>query len=306
VQRMGDIFTVLDRVARLESEAKTIRRENASILRLLGQTSDEAHFEANEGAFSGEEPTSPSRHEASDSSPVPVAISTKALFAEIERGSRAEVISKLRPYLQHFTGKRPILDLGCGRGEFLELATQSGLSAYGVDTDPEAIQLCRGLGLDGRREEILEHLTGVANRSLGGVFCAQVVEHLPAEALEPLLAEIARVLEPGGVALIETPNPATFATHVQSFWRDPTHVRPVPEAALAFRARTAGLEVERVIYTSLPPEEDRLQRIQLAMPDPAIQAIVEALNRLVGQLNELLYGYQDYALVAVKPPEGGA
>jgi O-antigen chain-terminating methyltransferase len=128
-----------------------------------------------------------------------------------------------------------------------------------------------------------------------------VVEHLPPDLLPELLEEIGRVLVPGGVAVVETPNPATFATHVQSFWRDPTHIRPVPAVALAFAARTAGLVVRTTVYGSLPPDSERLKVLDAAPEDSTLHTIVEAFNGLTAQLNELLYGYQDYALVLEKP-----
>jgi len=211
------------------------------------------------------------------------------------------VRASLEGYVPLFAGHDPVADLGCGRGEFLELAGRDGVRAYGVDTDEDAVAACRALGLDARLEDLFDHLAGLPEGNLGGVFCSQVVEHLPADLLSILLGEVARVLQPGGVAVIETPNPATFATHVQSFWRDPTHLRPVPAVALAFAARTAGLVVRTTVYRSLPPDEERLRSIDAAPEDPTLGAIVEAFNGLTAQLNELLYGYQDYALVLEKP-----
>ena len=128
-----------------------------------------------------------------------------------------------------------------------------GLEAYGVDTDADSVRRCTAIGLDARQENLFDHLAGLGDESLGGVFCSQVVEHLPPDLLPTLMEQIARVLRPGGVAVVETPNPASFATHVQSFWRDPTHVSPVPDVALAFAARTAGLVVS-------PPSTARCRR----------------------------------------------
>src|SRR5919198_1901047 len=269
---------------RLRAETRRMERENAAVLRLV------AGPQTGSGG-----PKEPKPKEA------PPKLTREALFQELERGSRDEVKSGARAYVNHFKGHSPVLDLGCGRGEFLEIAQEAGLTAYGVDTDQDVVAVCRSLGLDARQEDLFDHLAGLKEESIGGVFCSQVVEHLPPELLPKLLADIARVLPPGGVAVIETPNPATFATHVHSFWRDPTHIRPVPEAALGFSARTAGLVVESVVYTSPVPDEERLQAIEVRTSDHDLRATVEGINRMTTRLNELLYGYQDYALIAVKP-----
>lgn len=260
-------------------DVRRLLRENAAILRLLNQ------------------PGSPEDGAA----PVTRPVSRDAVFREVERGSREEVMAKLAAYLPQFEGHQPVIDLGCGRGEFLELARTAGLSAYGVEIDSEAVSECRELGLDAREEDLFSHLAAAPGGSLGGVFSSQVVEHLDPATIPELMALVARVLAPGGVAVIETPNPATFATHVHSFWRDPTHTRPVPEAALSFAARSAGLVVQEVVYSSPVPEEERLKPLPRSSGDPEVRAVADAFNATVDRLNQVLFGYQDYALVLSKP-----
>jgi SAM-dependent methyltransferase len=271
-------------IQRLTQSVQRIQQENAALLRLLSGPNEEP--EAVTKALTSVERDSVSRHE---------------LFGEVERGSRADVIEKLGGYVRAFGDVGPVCDLGCGRGEFLELAKARGLEAYGVDNDPESIAACMALGLDARREDLFEHLEGLPDSSLGGVFCSQVVEHLPPDLIPALMREVHRVLAPGGVAVFETPNPATFATHVQSFWRDPTHVRPVPEPALSFAARTAGLVVEDVLFTSRVADDERLASVRTDSREDEIRAMAEQLNVIVERLNDLLYGYQDYALIVRKP-----
>jgi SAM-dependent methyltransferase len=277
-----DLEARLD-IDRLSRAVGRIQEENAALLRLLSGPKREPEAVARAVGSAPEE-----------------SVSRLELFGEVERGSRAEVIGKLGKYLPAFHGRGPVCDLGCGRGEFLELAKGSGLEAYGVDTDEGSVAACRALGLDARQQDLFEHLRGLPDSTLGGVFCSQVVEHLPPELIPELTQEIHRALVPGGAAVIETPNPATFATHVHSFWRDPTHVRPVPEPALSFAARTAGLVVEDVLYTSRVVYEQRLAPVRTRSSDLDLRAMADQINVIVERLNDLLYGYQDYALIARK------
>ena len=222
-------------------------------------------------------------------------------FHEAERGPRQEVRDKVFRYLRYFRSDGPVVDLGCGRGEFVELLAWGGIPAYGVDIDQSAVQRCRERGLDVRQEDLFEHLRGLPDASLGGVFSAQVVEHLPPHSIWPLFKEIGRVLQPGAKAVIETPNPASFATHMHSFWRDPDHVRPLPAPTLSMAARAAGLLVEDIVYLSPPPEDERLQVSGAESFDPPLRDLARAFDRAVNQLNSVIYGPQDYAVVAVKP-----
>jgi O-antigen chain-terminating methyltransferase len=175
-----------------------------------------------------------------------------------------------------------ILDLGCGRGEFLQAARDAGLNARGIDQSAECIALCRAKGLAVEQADLFTHLAGLQDRSLGGVFCSQVVEHLPPERVPALVRLLAAKLRPGALAVIETPNPeclAIFATH---FYLDPTHTRPIPPVLLGFYLEEAGMgsiEVERLA--------------------PAAESI-PALNDLPTGVRDALFGALDYAIFARK------
>jgi len=169
-------------------------------------------------------------------------------FAERFRGSRDSVKERQRIYVPRFQSCRVVLDLGCGRGEFLELMKEAGIPARGIDLDEEAVALCRERGLEAEQAELFSYLGGLADSSLDGLFCAQVVEHLPPERVPELVRLAAMKLQRGGLLVIETPNPESLAIFATHFYLDPTHQRPVPPALLVFYLEEAGfghIEVER-------------------------------------------------------------
>ena len=142
-----------------------------------------------------------------------------------------------------------VLDIGCGRGEFLEMMRDAGVPARGIDLSEESVAICRHKGLDAEVADLFEYLADLPEASLDGIFCSQVVEHLPPERLPEMIKLAASRLSRNGVIAIETPNPeclAIFATH---FYLDPTHTRPVPHPLLAFYLEEFGIgkiEVKRL------------------------------------------------------------
>lgn len=157
-------------------------------------------------------------------------------FADKFRGRPDDIRRRFARYAPVFAGRENVLDLGCGRGEFLSLVPE----AKGVDLSAENVALCREKGLAAEQADIFAYLEATPPRSLGGVFCAQVIEHLTPAQLPRLVQLCAAKLAPGAPVVFETPNPeclAIFATH---FFIDPTHTRPVPPALLHFYLHEAG------------------------------------------------------------------
>jgi SAM-dependent methyltransferase len=148
----------------------------------------------------------------------------------------------LRHYLPWFSSG-PVLELACGRGEFLGLLREAGVEATGVDLDEGMVGAARAAGHDVELADALTALRGRADGSLQGVFCAHFVEHLDPAALQGILAESARVLAPGGRFVAATPNAGCLSVLGHDFWVDPTHVRPYDPRLLAFLCTAAGLEV---------------------------------------------------------------
>ena len=179
-------------------------------------------------------------------------------FAEKFRGPEEYVKQGQRLYLPHFAGRCNVLDIGCGRGEFLETMREAGIPARGIDLSDESIATCRHKGLQAEKADLFEYLDALPEASLDGIFCAQVVEHIPPERLPEMIKLCASRLQREGVIAIETPNPeclAIFATH---FYLDPTHTRPIPPMLLTFYLEEFGigrLEVKRLApaVESMPP-----------------------------------------------------
>ncbi len=205
-----------------------------------------------------------------------------ARFAGKFRGPEEYVSGGQRIYVEYFRGCREVLDIGCGRGEFLELMRAAGVAARGVDLSAESVALCRQKGLAAETADLFAYLEALPEAALDGIFCSQVVEHLAPERLPMALKLCASRLSRGGVIAIETPNPeclAIFATH---FYLDPTHTRPVPAALLAFYLEEFGLGGIEV--AKLAPARD-------SMP---------SLGSLPADFREAFFGSLDYAIIGRK------
>jgi len=161
-------------------------------------------------------------------------------FENVFRGDRELIQERQRPYLRLIGTRQPVLDAGCGRGEFLDLLAEAGLHGIGVDTDRDLVEHCRTLGHEDVHEtDVNTYLEGCEDGSLGAIFCAQVVEHLPVAELERFLA-LARVkLRPDGLLIAETVNPHSIQA-LKTFWVDLTHQHPIFPEVLLQLCRSAG------------------------------------------------------------------
>ncbi|SRR6266481_1974719 len=164
-----------------------------------------------------------------------------------EFGSSEDVVREIQArFVPFFLKSAPVLDIGCGRGVFLELLAKAGVEAVGIDHSEESIAACRQKGLTAHLEDARAYLQSNAGR-FGGVFCSHVIEHMSYDDAMNLLALCHRALRLGGSLLLITPNPEDLAVIAQIFWLDPTHVRPYPrellEAMLCaneFRVKASG------------------------------------------------------------------
>ncbi len=227
-------------------------------------------------------------------------------YLELERryrGSEEDVVQRLEvylPYLREAPRGLPVLDLGCGRGEALALLAGAGIPARGVDANARMVARCRERGLEAEEGDLFAVLAAAEEGSLAGVVSFHVVEHLPPAAVDRLVRLAWRALAPGGVLVLETPNPLSVVVAARSFWLDPTHVRPVHPDTLRLLFELAGFDgIEHVELRPYPPHE-RLPELDLAALPASQRELADRVNRLRDRLDELLFGYQDYALVGRK------
>jgi SAM-dependent methyltransferase len=225
-------------------------------------------------------------------------------YLELERryrGTEEEIAARAARYLPYLRGRGEVLDLGCGRGEALAAFAAAGIPARGVDASAGMVARCRERGLAAAEGDLFAALAAAGEGSLGGVVSFHVVEHLPPESLDRLVRLAHRALAPGGVLIVETPNPLALVVAARNFWLDPTHRRPVHPESLRLSFELAGFEpVEHLEFSPFPAAE-HLPEIDLAaVPEPQ-RELADRINRLRDRLDDLLFGCQDYALVGHKP-----
>ena len=209
------------------------------------------------------------------------------------RGPREEIRKRLGAYVPHLasipvTGRNhTALDIGCGRGEWLEVLRDERLQGIGVDDNPVSIERCRAAGLEAIRGDALAYLRTQADDSIALVTAFHVIEHLAIETVVEMLFEIRRVLIPGGLLMLETPNPDNVLVASSSFYLDPTHRHPIPAPLLRVIVEFARFDVVTAI--ALQPDEAILD--------------VASSERWPTTLTRLLAGPRDTGIVARKPGE---
>lgn len=201
------------------------------------------------------------------------------------RGSRDEIVSRQKSYLPLLQEAREnadgggVLDLGCGRGEWLEICAEEKIQAVGVDTNPKFVDLCRSYDLEVELADVFDYLPELEDASLSMVTAFHLIEHLQPMQLMALIAQVRRVLRPGGVVLFETPNPENLNVGSHRFYIDPTHRNPIPPITGSFLLQYGGFAQVEVLR--LHPEAGE------SFGDE--------------RLNTLLLGPQDYAVIGRKP-----
>ena len=222
-------------------------------------------------------------------------------FEDRFRGGEEEIRERMEVYLPRLREAAPVLDLGCGRGEALTLLEEEGVECRGIDSSAAMVRRCSQRGLRVEQGDLPEALAGLEPGSLGGIVSFHVIEHLPPEAVDRLVRLAFAALRPGGILLLETPNPLSVCVTARSFWLDPTHLRPVhPETLRASFEHSGFSSVERLDLRPYP-EEERLPEIPLDGLDGQTLELADRLNRLRDEIDDVLYGHRDYALIGTRP-----
>jgi O-antigen chain-terminating methyltransferase len=231
---------------------------------------------------------------------------------DASRGTRGDIQQRQKVYLDYFRNlPGQVLDLGCGRGELVAMLRTEGIECWGVDTDPLMVETTRKSGAHALRDDALSALAAVEPGRLGGVFAAQVVEHLyPADLLK-LLRLARHALAPGGVMVLETLNPASLGVLAKSYYRDLDHKQPIHPELLKQLAELAGFDPVELHFlhpfradergAAFPPAEN------MDIDSAALRALAERLEAI----DAIVFGMQDYYIVArqpqaLHPPAGSA
>jgi 2-polyprenyl-3-methyl-5-hydroxy-6-metoxy-1,4-benzoquinol methylase len=217
------------------------------------------------------------------------------------RGSQDVIRRRLESYLPYFDGAADVLDVGCGRGEFLDLLAASGITALGVDLNHEMVEECRARGLHAVEGDAVAFLESIPDGSLGGVFAAQVVEHLEPSHLLRFLELAFHKLKPGAGIVLETLNPACWVAFFESYIRDITHRWPLHPETLKYLVIASGFASAAIEWRSPVPQHDRLQPVRVPTgADLLSSELAEVFNANVEKLNARLFTHMDYAIVGRK------
>jgi 2-polyprenyl-3-methyl-5-hydroxy-6-metoxy-1,4-benzoquinol methylase len=212
-----------------------------------------------------------------------------AAFEDRFRGSYEDILNRLKVYLPLIgeakvgTIEAPILDVGCGRGEWLDLLRQSGYTAKGLDINRTTLEQCRAKKFEVVESDVIMYLQSLPNESIGALTGFHIIEHLPFAVLIRLFDEAARVLKPNGLVIFETPNPQNVLVGSNTFYFDPTHRNPLPSAMIQFMAESRGLSGVRIMDLHPYPESCRVGGSDVAE-----------------RFSDYFYGPQDYAVIGYK------
>jgi O-antigen chain-terminating methyltransferase len=208
-------------------------------------------------------------------------------FEDKFRGSEEDIKNRVKEHLNLFNSlpeknkKMPVVDIGCGRGEFLSVMSENNFNVIGVDMNKAMVERANDLGYKAVESDALTYLNQQKSNDLAAVTGFHIVEHIPFDVLISIFEECYRVLANGGFVLFETPNPNTLNVGANTFYLDPSHQRPIPAPLLEFMLQYVGFETE-IIYIH------------------KIKEIPKNTPKNIQEIIEKIYGYADYAVVGKK------
>jgi len=307
-----------DRLIRLEENVRSLNTENESLrgkvnelsqqnaaLKKLSSDIEYLRFKLSkverEGAV-----TSADHRTGSDSSEGDTVLhreETKEQYSAIDyfdfenhfRGSIEEIKERQKCYLPYFSDKKKVLDLGCGRGEFLQLMKENGIPAVGVDLYADYVDFCNQMQhVEAVQADAISYLKDLKEK-VDGIFACQLVEHLSIEQIVTLSEYAYEKLEDHGCFIIETPNPLSLFIFSHSFYMDPSHVKPVHPYTMKYVLEKAGFKEVEIIFT-----EGSKPNMHIPVLAGTGVENIEEFNLAMKTVEENLFGSQDYAIVARK------
>lgn len=209
------------------------------------------------------------------------------------RGNREDIKKRQEIYLPYMEGKKNVFDLGCGRGEFLELLGEHGVRATGVDSYPQFVKYCQSRNLSVILGDALEVLSTV--HCVDGIFAGQLVEHLTFQQIQALCTLSFEKLTNDGYIILETPNPMSLAIYTHAFYMDPSHNKPVHPLTLQYLLQKCGFRDVQILF--LPNSRLPIEIPELYLPG---NSSVDSFNQVMKEVSKALFGSQDYAVIAQK------
>jgi 2-polyprenyl-3-methyl-5-hydroxy-6-metoxy-1,4-benzoquinol methylase len=225
-------------------------------------------------------------------------------FEGLFRGPQGEIRARVQDYVPIFASATDVVDIGCGRGELLELFREQGITARGVDANHAMVQLCRERGLRVEQGDAVSFLERQEDETLGGLVAIQVVEHFEPAYLLRFLEAAHHKLRPGASIVLETINPACWVAFFECYLRDVTHRQALHPDTLRYLVQAAGFTQVDVHYRQMLDETYRLERVpdgtsdNSAAGDARLAAVVSTVNAHADKLNARLFSSMDYAVVA--------
>ncbi|MCD4678019.1 MAG: class I SAM-dependent methyltransferase [Desulfobacula sp.] len=223
------------------------------------------------------------------------------IFEDKFRGSCEDIKQRQSKFIKYFDNCQNIIDIGCGRGEFLSLLKENNINAKGIDLNEDMVLYCQKNGLDVIQGNALSYLQSVNKKSLDGVFLGQVVEHLQPDELISLIKMCYDKMKFGTYFIAETVNPTCLSVFAASFYIDLSHVKPIHPATIKFLMESVGFRDIEFKFFSPFPDDDKLTKFAINGDlDDASQRQIDVMNNNIDKLNALLFGYQDYAIIGKK------
>lgn len=244
------------------------------------------------------------RIERNFSKPLPEAqtdtIMNYFLFEEKYRGSTEEIKKRQSIYLGYFKNCQNVLDIGCGRGEFLELLKENNIGAKGIDLNEDMVLYCRKNGLDVTQIDAISYLESINAKSHDGIFMSQVAEHMLSSELTKLIKLSYDKMNFGSYFVAETINPLSVAVLTSTLYQDPSHIKPVHPETFKFLLESVGFREIEIKFLSPLPEIAKLKKLDSEEVAENEKKRINVMNENIEKLNAFLYGNIDYAIIALK------